>query len=104
VTAGLFQLIIFLCIHRLAPFAFGVFARNLDGEVRKPAGGGGTVPMLNSGGDLTTSPACSSWAGLPHSWVVATTDGNKQNLPAAFIGVVDVPIVCGSLARKLRCR
>lgn len=52
--------------------------------------------MLNSGGDFDYITGMQLTGRLAPFLVVATTAGDKQNLPAAFIGVVDVPIVAAA--------
>lgn len=52
--------------------------------------------MLNSGGDFDYITGMQLTGRLAPFLVVATTAGDKQNLPAAFIGVVDVLIVAAA--------
>ena len=92
----LFKLIILFCIDRLTPFAFGVFTRNLDGEVREPAGRSCAVPMLNAGGDVDYITGVQLASRLAPFLIVAAATGNEQNLAAAFVCVVNMPIIAAA--------
>lgn len=56
--------------------------------------------MLNSGGDVDYITGMQLTGRLAPFLVVATTAGDKQNLPAAFIGVVNMPVVAASPAQR----
>ena len=52
--------------------------------------------MLNSGGDVDYITGMQLTGRLAPFLVVATTAGDKQNLPAAFIGVVNMPVIAAA--------
>ena len=61
------QLLIGFFRHRLAPLVRGAFAGYFHCQMREPAIGCSTVPVLDLRGMFNTLPGCSSCGALPHS-------------------------------------
>ena len=89
----LFEFTIFLISDRLAPFVRGVFAGDFDGEVAKPAVGGGAVPVFYFGGDVDAVAGMHFNRVFAPFLVVAAAGYADEYLTATGFGVVDVPVV-----------
>ena len=92
----IFESGIFLVGNRLAPFVAGILAGNLHGNVAEPRIGLRPMPVLDicrNGDDRTRRQGDGLFALL---LIPALARGADQQLPAAFGGMVDVPVVPAS--------
>ena len=92
----LFNLVILLIAHSLLPLVGGVLARYFKGEVSKPAVFCSTVPMLHVGRNMDDCAWENLLCRLAFFLIPAASGYTYQHLPAAFCGVVRVPVVAAT--------
>lgn len=90
------QLLVFIFAYRLQPFVRGVFARNLEGEVGKPAVFGSTMPVFHVGRNVDNSTWHYLLCRLAFFLIPPTTTHTYQHLAAACCGMVYMPVVAAS--------
>ena len=87
------ELSIFVIRHGFQPRIGAAFTGYLHGQVREPAVGSRAVPVLYTGGDVDHVAGLERLRWLSPGLVPATAGHAEENLPAALLGVVDVPVV-----------
>ena len=82
----------FLC-HWFTPFVGGTLAGNLHRQMRKPAIGGSTMPVLDLRGNIHYISRMQLLRCLAPFLIVAPACHADKDLPAALCGMMDVPVV-----------
>ena len=93
---SLLQLAVLLIGDGLAPLVGALGAGHLDGEVGEPAVRGSTVPVLDLGGDVDAVAGVQFHGGLALLLVVAAAGHADEDLAAAGLCVMDVPVVAAA--------
>ena len=94
------QFVVLFVAHRFKPFVGRVFARHFHGDVRKPAVFFGAVPVFHTDGDFHAVARFKGAGFFAPLLIPAFAGDAQQNLSAALVGVVDVPVVA---AARLEC-
>ena len=85
---------VILCVaDRLAPLVAAVLAGNLNGDMAEPAVGLRTVPVLDVRGDGDDIADAQALRGLALLLIPALAVDADEQLSAAALRVVDVPVV-----------
>ena len=96
--------VIFLVRHGFLPFVGGILAGDFDGDVRKPAISFRPVPMLDIRGDdddIARFQAARRLAPFP---VPALSRNAKEDLPAALVGMMGMPVVAAGRLERDVCK
>ncbi len=80
-------------IDRLQPFVRAVFSRNFDCQMAKPAIWGCAVPVFHSSRNVNTVTRFHLDGILAPLLIVPAPGHADQNLSAALVGVMDMPVV-----------
>ena len=83
-------------VHGLQPFVARALSGNLHGEMLEPAAGRGSVPVLDSGGDVYRVALADALSGLAPLLIVSFARSDDEDLAAAFLRMVDVPVVAAA--------
>ena len=87
------QLLIGFFRHRLAPLVRGAFAGHFHCQMREPAIGCSTVPVLDLRGNVHHIARMQLLRRFAPLLIVAPTCHADKDLPTALCGMVDVPVV-----------
>ena len=89
----LFQLSVDLVGDGLQPFVGGLLAGDLEGQVREPAVGCRSMPMLDIRGDVNDRTGQDPYGGLALLLIPTLTSYADKHLSASFGRAMDVPVV-----------
>lgn len=92
----LLQLAVRFVRNRLTPFVGCLFTGHLNGQVGKPAILGRAMPVLDFRRDDDHIAGVQFTRRLAPFLIIATACRAEQNLPAALLGMVDMPIVAAA--------
>ncbi len=87
---------IFFIRNWLQPFVGGVLAWHFNSEVGKPAVLRCTVPMLDTSRDFDHIASFQGLCRLACFLIPALAGGAQKDLPAALIGLMNVPVVAAA--------
>ena len=90
------EFVVFFVGDRLQPFVGSVFARDFKGEMRKPTVGCRPMPMLHVGRNVNDIARKQLHGCFAFFLIPSATGHAHQHLPAAFRGMVNVPIVAAT--------
>ena len=89
----LFQLSVDLVGDGLQPFVGGLLAGDLEGQVREPAVGCRSMPMLDIRGDVNDRTGQDPYGGFALLLIPTLTSYADKHLSASFGRAMDVPVV-----------
>ncbi len=92
----LFQSVVLFVCDGFQPFVGGVFAGDLEREVRKPTVGSCAVPVLHAGGNVDNRAGQNFLRRLALLLVPATARHADEHLTAAPRRAVDMPVVAAA--------
>ena len=83
-------------VYSLEPFIAGVFSGNFHSQMRKPAVRGGAVPVFDADGNIDYVARVKLLRRLAPFLIIAAPGDADENLPAAFVGMMYMPIVAAA--------
>ena len=93
---SLVELTVFFVRNGFEPLVGSVLAGNLECKMGEPAIGRRPVPVLDIGRDIHHVAGTERPGSFAPLLIPPPSSGNKQNLPAAAGGAVDVPVVAAA--------
>ena len=96
----MFQTVVFFIGHGFEPFVLHVFPVDFNCQVGKPAVGGRTVPVFDSGRNVDDGARKDFLCFLAFLLIPAASVDAYQHLPSAFSGLVDMPVVAASRFKR----